>query len=161
VQQAAALTGLSEHTLRCYERIGLIKPVPRQESSGHRRYGPDDLIKLETLACLRATGMTIDQMRGYFELGSVGGGSAALISKMGKVIPCSFRMPAESHAFMRGMRISSITRLGHTRSRTSKAFPPSEPSHPLNPLLRWWAYSRFLGKPTCQIVARREPVRKL
>ena len=77
VQQAAALTGLSEHTLRYYERIGLIQPVPRQESSGHRRYGPDDLAKLETLACLRATGMPIDQMRRYFELRSHGAGAAA------------------------------------------------------------------------------------
>ena len=68
VQQAAALTGLSEHTLRYYERIGLIRPVTRQESSGHRRYGATDLAKLETLACLRAAGMPIEQMRRYFEL---------------------------------------------------------------------------------------------
>jgi DNA-binding transcriptional MerR regulator len=77
VQQAAALTGLSEHTLRYYERIGLIQPVPRQESSGHRRYGPADLAKLETLACLRATGMPIEQMRRYFELRSRGAAAAA------------------------------------------------------------------------------------
>ena len=77
VQQAATLTGLSEHTLRYYERIGLIQPVPRQESSGHRRYGPDDLAKLESLACLRATGMPIDQMRRYFELRSRGADAAA------------------------------------------------------------------------------------
>ena len=32
IQQAAALTGLSEHTLRYYERISLITPVRRQES---------------------------------------------------------------------------------------------------------------------------------
>jgi hypothetical protein len=56
VQQAAALTGLSEHTLRYYEKIGLIQPVPRQQSSGHRRYRASDMIKLETLACLRAAG---------------------------------------------------------------------------------------------------------
>ena len=76
VQQAAALTGLSEHTLRYYERIGLIQPVHRQESSGHRRYDPADLVKLEAIACLRATGMPIDQMRRYFELRSEGGYSA-------------------------------------------------------------------------------------
>ena len=76
VQQAAALSGLSEHTLRYYERIGLITPVVRQESSGHRRYGPTDLTKLEALACLRATGMPIDQMRRYFELRAAGGDSA-------------------------------------------------------------------------------------
>ena len=76
VRQAATLSGLSEHTLRYYERIGLIQPVQRQESSGHRRYGPDDLAKLETLACLRATGMPIDQMRRYFELRSRGADAA-------------------------------------------------------------------------------------
>lgn len=77
VQQAAALTGMSEHTLRYYERIGLLEPVQRQKSSGHRRYGSDDLAKLETLACLRAAGMPVDQMRRYFELRSEGTGSAA------------------------------------------------------------------------------------
>jgi DNA-binding transcriptional MerR regulator len=77
VQQAAALTGLSEHTLRYYERIGLIQPVARQESSGHRRYSPADLATLETLACLRATGMPIDQMRRYFDLRSRGAEAAA------------------------------------------------------------------------------------
>jgi MerR family transcriptional regulator, aldehyde-responsive regulator len=77
VQQAAALTGLSEHTLRYYERIGLIQPVLRQESSGHRRYDRDDLARLETLACLRATGMPIEQMRRYFELRSRGADAAA------------------------------------------------------------------------------------
>lgn len=76
VQQAAALTGLSEHTLRYYERIGVIQPVRRQESSGHRRYEPTDLVKLEAIACLRATGMPIDRMRRYFELRSEGGYSA-------------------------------------------------------------------------------------
>ncbi len=77
VQQAAALTGLSEHTLRYYERIGLIQPVQRQHSSGHRRYGPADLARLESLACLRATGMPIEQMRHYFALRARGADAAA------------------------------------------------------------------------------------
>ncbi len=76
MQQAIALTGLSEHTLRYYERIGLITPVQRQESSGHRRYSSDDLVRLEALACLRAIGMPIDQMHRYFELRSAGRNSA-------------------------------------------------------------------------------------
>jgi DNA-binding transcriptional MerR regulator len=77
VQQAAALTGLSEHTLRYYERIGLIQPVPRHRTSGHRRYRATDLTRLETLACLRATGMPIEQMRRYFALRAEGDASAA------------------------------------------------------------------------------------
>jgi DNA-binding transcriptional MerR regulator len=36
IQQVANLTGLGEHTLRYYEREGLLNPVSRS-SSGHRR----------------------------------------------------------------------------------------------------------------------------
>ncbi|MEW6737303.1 MAG: MerR family transcriptional regulator [Acidobacteriota bacterium] len=68
VQQATELTGLSEHTLRYYERVGLLQSVRRHGSSGHRRYSAMDIAKLETLACLRAAGMSLDHMRRYFEL---------------------------------------------------------------------------------------------
>lgn len=40
IQQVARRTGLSESALRYYERIGLLDPVPRDPSSGHRRYPP-------------------------------------------------------------------------------------------------------------------------
>ncbi|GHP00039.1 hypothetical protein KSF_100860 [Reticulibacter mediterranei] len=60
--------GLPESTLRYYEQIGLIQSVPRDKSSGHRRYRQDDLPLLEGLAHLRATGMPIEQMREYFGL---------------------------------------------------------------------------------------------
>ena len=82
VQQTAALTGLSEHTLRYYEKVGLMKPVRRQDSSGHRRYSAADITKLETLACLRAAGMPIDQMRRYFELRAEGAASAVELQEL-------------------------------------------------------------------------------
>jgi MerR family transcriptional regulator, aldehyde-responsive regulator len=78
VQQAARLTGLSEHTLRYYERAGLLQPVRRQASSRHRRYTADDIARLSTLACLRAAGMPLDQMRRYFELLQQGASAAPL-----------------------------------------------------------------------------------
>ena len=40
VQETAERTGLSEHTLRYYERAGLLAAVRRDGSSGHRRYRP-------------------------------------------------------------------------------------------------------------------------
>ena len=40
--QASRRTGFSESTLRYYERIGLIGPVPRVTSSSHRRYAAGD-----------------------------------------------------------------------------------------------------------------------
>ncbi len=76
VQQTAERTGLSEHTLRYYERAGLLEQVRRHDSSGHRRYSAADLAKIQTLACLRATGMPLDQMRRYFELASRGAAAA-------------------------------------------------------------------------------------
>ena len=63
LQEVVERSGLSEHTLRYYERIGLLDEVQRDDSSGHRRYTEEDLRIIEALACLRATGMSIDDMR--------------------------------------------------------------------------------------------------
>jgi DNA-binding transcriptional MerR regulator len=68
VQETAEMTGLSEHTLRYYERIGLLAPVKRDSGSRHRRYTAIDLARIEALACLRAVGMPIEDMRRYSEL---------------------------------------------------------------------------------------------
>ncbi len=67
IAQAAERSGLSAHTLRYYERIGLIQPVDRG-TNGHRRYGRDDLEWLDLLIKLRTTGMPIRQMVEYAEL---------------------------------------------------------------------------------------------
>jgi DNA-binding transcriptional MerR regulator len=45
IAEAAEATGLSAHTLRYYERTGLLEPVSRN-GSGHRRYRTADLIEL-------------------------------------------------------------------------------------------------------------------
>lgn len=76
VQQTAERTGLSEHTLRYYERAGLLDPIRRHDSSRHRRYSTADLARIQTLACLRATGMPLDQMRRYFDLAAEGSSAA-------------------------------------------------------------------------------------
>jgi len=57
-------TGLTIHTLRYYERIGLIAPVPRAPS-GHRRYSAKTLNLVEALSYLRASGMSVEDMRTY------------------------------------------------------------------------------------------------
>jgi DNA-binding transcriptional MerR regulator len=76
VQETAERTGLSEHTLRYYERAGLLRAVRRDDSSGHRRYSPEDVARVSTLACLRATGMPLDGMRRYFTLAARGRSAA-------------------------------------------------------------------------------------
>ena len=68
LQEVVERSGLSEHTLRYYERIGLLDRVRRDSSSGHRRYTAEDVQNIEALACLRTTGMSIEDMRTYFAL---------------------------------------------------------------------------------------------
>jgi DNA-binding transcriptional MerR regulator len=61
----ATLTGLPASTLRYYETIGLISPVSRGASSGHRVYDETDMDQLTGVACLAAIGLSIDDMRTY------------------------------------------------------------------------------------------------
>lgn len=67
IQEVADVTGLSAHTLRYYERIGLIQPVDRA-ASGHRRYSSEDIGWIEFLKKLRMTGMPIREMKLYADL---------------------------------------------------------------------------------------------
>ncbi|GAA2210275.1 hypothetical protein GCM10009850_057340 [Nonomuraea monospora] len=65
IQDVSRRSGLSEPTLRYYEDVGLIGPIARDERSGHRRYDTDDVSEIEILACLRAVGVGIEDMRTY------------------------------------------------------------------------------------------------
>ena len=65
IQQVSRRTGLAESALRYYERIGLIEPVPRDPSSGHRRYPADLVGAVESLSCLRGSGMSVADIRRY------------------------------------------------------------------------------------------------
>lgn len=66
IAEAAEASGLSAHTLRYYEQIGLIAPIDRR--SGARRYSDADMRWLEFLVRLRATGMSMRDMQRYAQL---------------------------------------------------------------------------------------------
>ena len=74
IAEAAEMTGLSAHTLRYYERAGLMIAVDRGRS-GHRRYGERDLGWIELITKLRATGMPIRDIRRYAALVRAGEGN--------------------------------------------------------------------------------------
>ncbi len=65
IKDVSKRSGLSEPTLRYYEQVGLVGPIERDQSSGHRRYRDEDLQTFEALSCLRATGVGIKDMRTY------------------------------------------------------------------------------------------------
>ena len=75
IRQASLMSGMPETTLRYYETIGIIPPIARDPSSGHRCYSQEDLDLLETISCLSATGMSLEHMREY--LGNRAGGAEA------------------------------------------------------------------------------------
>lgn len=75
ISDAASATGLSVHTLRYYERAGLmLDPVERAPSS-HRRYTEDEIRWVTLLTRLRATGMPIRRIRDYADLVRAGDGN--------------------------------------------------------------------------------------
>ncbi len=67
IGEVAVLTGLSQHTLRWYERIGLMNYIER-DHSGQRRFTERDLGWLDLVGRLRSTGMTVADMVRYAEL---------------------------------------------------------------------------------------------
>lgn len=74
IAEAATRLGLSVHTLRYYERVGLIDPIGR-DSAGRRRYLEADLVWFAFLIRLRQTGMPIADMRRYAALRARGAGT--------------------------------------------------------------------------------------
>jgi DNA-binding transcriptional MerR regulator len=67
IRTIAARCGMTTHTLRYYERVGLIQPVGRARN-GHRRYSDADEAWLNFLHCMRATNMPIREMQRYAAL---------------------------------------------------------------------------------------------
>ncbi|EJE49129.1 putative transcriptional regulator [Acidovorax sp. CF316] len=64
ITEVAERTGLTAHTLRYYERAGLIAPVTRAPG-GQRRYAASDMEWIGFLLRLRETRMPIGQMQAF------------------------------------------------------------------------------------------------
>ena len=75
IAEAARRTGVSAHTLRYYERAGLVVTAVDRTAGGRRRYHQLDLDWIVICTRLRATGMPIRTIRRYAELVSAGPGN--------------------------------------------------------------------------------------
>lgn len=67
IQDVSKKTGLSAHTLRYYEKEGLISPVERTQG-GFRQYTDEDLEALALICCLKNTGMSLQGIAQFVEL---------------------------------------------------------------------------------------------
>lgn len=71
IQEMSKLIGLSTHTLRYYEKMGMLKGVARNDQ-GYRCYSEVDLLWIQFLICLREMDMPISEMMHYSNLRSQG-----------------------------------------------------------------------------------------
>lgn len=67
IQQISKMTGLTVHTLRFYEKIGLLYRVHRG-ASGYRQYSESDISWINFLLRLRVTGMKVSDMKRFSDL---------------------------------------------------------------------------------------------
>ena len=66
IAEASELTGLTAHTLRYYERIGLLQ-VGR-DAAGYRSYDQQAMARIVFISRLRASGMPIGTLSHYLDL---------------------------------------------------------------------------------------------
>lgn len=67
IREMAERVHLSEDTLRYYEKIGLLVHVPR-DAGGHRVYSSREIKEIEQIMYLKASGLSLTDIRQYLEL---------------------------------------------------------------------------------------------
>ncbi len=67
IKQTSELTGITEDTIRYYEKIGLL-PRAQRKGNSHRIYSDNDIETMKLITCLKKTGMPLDDMRPFLDL---------------------------------------------------------------------------------------------
>ncbi len=117
VAEAAREAGVSAHTLRYYERAGLLARVERN-GSGHRRFTAEDIEWVVMVTRLRATGMPIRAIREYAELVRAGEGNEA--ERLALLEAHRERVVAQLEEVRRNLELVDY-KIGLYRERTSTA----------------------------------------
>ena len=71
IQDVSEKTGLTAHTLRYYEKEGLLTGVERSRG-GFRQYSDEDLERLGLICCLKNTGMSLQEIARFVALTNEG-----------------------------------------------------------------------------------------
>lgn len=81
IKEVSEKYNISADTLRYYERVGMIPPVPRT-ASGIRNYGPEECGWIELAICMRGAGLPIEAMIEYVKLSKQGDSTIAARLKL-------------------------------------------------------------------------------
>lgn len=74
IKEVSEHFGITQDTLRYYERVGMIPPVPRTPG-GRRNYQAEDLGWVELALCMRSAGLPVEAMIEYVKLCRQGDGT--------------------------------------------------------------------------------------
>ncbi|GGD97502.1 MerR family transcriptional regulator [Paenibacillus nasutitermitis] len=64
IKQTAVQTGISEDTIRYYEKIALLPRADRKDN-GHRVYRQENIDTIRLISCLKKTGMPLEEIRPF------------------------------------------------------------------------------------------------
>lgn len=67
IKQAAEKTGLTTHTIRYYDKEGLL-PLVKRTKSGIRKFSENDISWIELICCLKNSGMRIEEIKEFMLL---------------------------------------------------------------------------------------------
>lgn len=100
IGEVARLMGMTTHTLRFYDKEGLL-PNVRKNSVGLRRFTEDDINWLLVLDCLKSTGLPLKEIRYYIELAQQG--SSTLQERMNMFLRQKKRVEQQIEELNRNM----------------------------------------------------------
>ncbi len=71
IGELAGRAGVTAKTVRYYEQIGLLPPAPRTRS-GYRRYGEEELLRLQFIGKAKQLGLSLEEIRGVLAVSAAG-----------------------------------------------------------------------------------------
>jgi Predicted transcriptional regulators len=71
IKDASLVTGLTEDTIRYYEKIKLL-PAAMRRDNGHRVYHSGDIDRMKLIFCMKKTDMALDEMKPFLKLAQGG-----------------------------------------------------------------------------------------
>lgn len=71
IKEISELTGLSAHTIRYYEKEGILPPINR-DKNGIRFFSEDNLFWIDLVTCLKNTRLPVSEIKKIVQLSQMG-----------------------------------------------------------------------------------------